>query len=374
MGNYDFNQFRFGIEHEFPSVDGSGSLVDFESATYEDLARVIADLPDHPEDASSLRTGDLGIKAKRWYIEGFERFDESGAYLLTDPKGFEIRTPICDSLAAAIDNLNESISFWDRAAGAYGYSSRTGALNPFRAEYVPDPPLNAWELADRNTPEEQTAYIHMLTYGPDISFSHPGFAAEKTIDIARKLTHYSPFIVPFSFTSPFFMGEPWGGYSRRTYYRTGQRPAVLVFTDDATLVESTFPSLVEPARIPSEVGRIEFKAFDCVPAVGMYRALGTLLVGVALDETLAGRSTVPSAEMHQLSAAEAFGSDVILEGSREVLAAAKQALPEAERRYLAPLEGMLDTKLTFAHTMVRTFEREVAAGASGSNAILKAMR
>lgn len=374
MTTYDFSAFRFGIEHEFPALDSSGRFVDFVTATFEDLDRVIAELPEHPEDGTSLRTGDLGIKSKRWYIEGFERFSETGEYLRTDPKGFEIRTPICGSLPEAIDNLNESIALWDTVAGSYGYTSLTCALNPFRAEFVPNPPLNAWEVADRNTPEEQTAYIHMLTYGPDISFSHPDFSAEKTIDIARKLTFYSPFLVPYSFTSPFYLGEPWGGYSRRTFYRTGQRPAALVFTDDHSLIEQSFPSLVEPARIPSEAGRIEFKAFDCVPAIGMYRALGTLLVGVALDETLPGRATVPSTELHQLAASEAFGSDAILEGAREVLAAAREALPESERRYLAPLEGMLETKITFAHVMMRTFDKEMATGAVQEAAILKAIR
>ena len=371
---YDFGAFRFGIEHEFPALDGSGRFVDFETATFEELDRVIADLPEHPEDATSLRTGDLGIKAKRWYIEGFERFGENGEYLRTDPKGFEIRTPICASLPEAIDNLNESIALWDKAAAVYGYTSLSCALNPFRDEFVPNPPLNEWEVADRDTPEEQTAYIHMLTYGPDISFSHPDFTAEKTIDIARKLTFYSPLIVPYSFTSPFYKGEPWGGLSRRTFYRTGQRPAVLVFTDDPSLIEESFPSLVEPARIPSEAGRIEFKAFDCVPAVGMYRALGTLLVGLALDETLLGRATVPSAELHQLAATEALESESILSGAREVLAAAREALPEGERRYLAPLEGMLQTKMTFAHTMLRTFGKELASGVEKEAAILKAIR
>lgn len=374
MSSYDYSEFRFGIEHEFPAVDGAGQFVDFSTASFEDLDRVIQELPAHPEDATSLRTGDLGIKAKRWYIEGFERFDEGGTYIRTDPKGFEIRTPICDSLPAAIDNLNESIALWDDVAGKFGYSSLACALNPFRDEYVPEPPLNAWELADRDTPEEQTAHIHMLTYGPDISFSHPGFIAAQTVDIARKLTYYSPFIVPFSFTSPFHKGEVWGGQSRRTFYRTGQRPAVLVFTEDTSLIEPTFPTLVEKARIPAEVGRIEFKAFDCVPAVGMYRALGTLLVGIALDETLPGRATVPDGDMHRLSATESFGSEEIHAGALEVLAAARAALPESEGRYLAPLEGMLSTRMTFAQTMVRTFNKEISTGSDRAAAIMKAIR
>lgn len=366
--------FRFGIEHEFPCVDSSGQFVDFVTATYEDLARVVDELPLIESDAESLRTGDLGIKAKRWYIEGFERFSADGEYLRTDPKGFEIRTPICDSIDQAVTTLTGDIERWEQVAGRYGYTALSTALNPFRSEYVPNPPLNEWEVRDRSTPEEQTAYIHMLTYGPDISFSHSDYTAADTIDIARKLTHYSPFIVPFSFTAPFYRGEPWGGYSRRTFYRTGKRPAALVFVDrDEDIIES-FPTLTDRARIPAEVGRIEFKAFDCPPAVGLYRSLAALLIGIALDETLPGRLTVPSAELHQLAATEAFGSEDIHSGAAEVLAAARAALPPELARLLAPLEGMLETKQTFAHAMLRRYEKDAPSGANAREAILKAVR
>lgn len=370
----DYSKFRFGIEHEFPCVDASGRFVDFTTATFEDLDRVIAGLPTFDSDYDSLRVGDLGIKSKRWYIEGFERFNEDGEYLRTDPKGFEIRTPICESIEDAVSTLEGDIARWEEAAAPFGYSALRVALNPLREEYVPSPALNEWEVIHRETPEEQTAYIHMLTYGPDISFSHPDLTPEQTIDIARKLTYYSPYIVPFSFTSPFYQGVPWGGASRRTFYRTGARPAVLVFTDRHDLIVESAPTLTEPARIPAEAGRIEFKAFDCVPAVPMYKALATLLVGLALDTTLPGRATTPDAELHQLCAREAFGSEQILAGAAQVLEAARAALPEDRRRALAPLEGMLSTRMNFADAMVREFEKEVAGGATAEDAIIKASR
>lgn len=370
----DVSKFRFGIEHEFPSVNAAGQFVDFVTASYEELARVIDELPVFDADSDSLRTGDLGIKAKRWYIEGFERFDEEGRYLRTDPKGFEIRTPICTSIDEAVATLSSDIDRWEQVASRYGYTALSTALNPFRDEFVPNPPLNEWEVADRSTPEEQTAYIHMLTYGPDISFSHPDLSPEDTIDIGQKLTYYSPFMVPFSFTAPFYKGQPWGGYSRRTYYRTGKRPAALVFVDREEHIIPSFPTLTDRARIPAEVGRIEYKAFDCPPATGMYRSLAALLLGVALDDTLDGRLVVPSAELHQLAATQAFDSPEILDGAATVVAAAKAALPADLARLLAPLEGMLRTKQTFAHSMVRAYQSQVTAGQSSESAILHAIR
>ena len=40
---------------------------------------VVDELPQY--DDPDLDVGDLGIKAKRWYVEGDERSDESGRFL-----------------------------------------------------------------------------------------------------------------------------------------------------------------------------------------------------------------------------------------------------------------------------------------------------
>jgi hypothetical protein len=57
-----------------------------------------------------------------------------------------------------------------------------------------------------DSPEAQTAVIAELTRGPDLSFSFLEFDDAALIDAARKLTYYSPYILPFSFASPFFDG------------------------------------------------------------------------------------------------------------------------------------------------------------------------
>jgi hypothetical protein len=351
----DIDGFRFGIEHEFAVIDDANRFCDFANTTFEELDRVVERMPVFETDYPSLRVGDLGIKKKRWYIEGFERFAEDGRYLRTDPKGFEIRTPICDSLDEAIETLTADFERWRAVASGFGYRSARTSLNPFRSEYVPQPELNEWEVAQRRTPEEQTAYIHMLTYGPDISFSHPDLAIERVIDIGRKLTFYSPFVVVFTFSSPFYEGKLWGGYSRRTYYRTGPRPSVLVHVGREEEVVPSFPTLTDRARLPAEVGRIEFKAFDCVADIASYRALGTLLLGLALDETLSGRALVPDEALHKRSATAGFDDETVGYWAGTVLRAAQEALPRELRSSLDPLQAMLEARRTPAHAMIETF-------------------
>jgi hypothetical protein len=206
----------------------------------------------------------------------------------------------------------------------------TIGFNPFRPGYVPDPPLNPWEASSRAVcPEDQTAYRHMVTYGPDLNLSRAGMTTGELVDVGRRLTYCSPYLVPFAFSSPFFRGALWDGLSRRTHYRTGPRPAALVFVPHARDMVESRPSLTRVARIPSEVGRIEFKAFDALDALGnldLYAGLLALLKGIALDRSLTGRRTVPDTRLHRLSARMGFGSPHIFEGARRILFAARRAL------------------------------------------------
>lgn len=354
---YHIEGFRFGIEHEFAVVSDSGQFCDFSNTTFEDFDRVIEEMPTIPTDYPGLRVGDLGIKSKRWYIEGFERFSEHGGYLYTVPKGFEIRTPICNSLEEAVTTLAADFEAWRLVAQKYGFRASTTSFNPFAEAYVPDPPLNAWEGEHRKSPEERTAHMHMLTAGPDISFSHPELSADSVIDIGKKLTFYSPFIVPFSFSSPFYRGGLWGGLSRRTYFRTGARPAALVFLKGSDKLIVSSPTLTDLARIESEAGRIEFKAFDTVDDLKLYGSLGALLVGLALDESLDGRALVPDKGMHQLSATHGFYDQQIYEGTARVLEAAYKGLPHDLHPHIDVLQSILASKRTPAHRMIDIYEQ-----------------
>lgn len=352
MKKLPIEDFKWGIEHEFPALNVKGEFCDYTNTTFEDFNQVIEEMPIFEGDYPGLRVGDLGIKSKRWYIEGFERFNETGEYIRTDIKGFEIRTPICSSLKQAVKTLRHDFEAWEKVAGRYGFWAASVAFNPFQEEFIPTPPLNTWEIAHRKSPEERTAYIHMLTSGPDISFSHPLLTPEESIDIAKKLTFYSPYIVPFSYSSPFYKGELWGGLSRRTYYRTGRRPAALVFVENENQLISSEPTLTDKARLPAEIGRIEFKAFDTISDISLYESLGALLLGLALDETLTGSATVPDELLHKLSATHGFTDETIFATANKIISAAYEALPSEMRPLIAPLEIMLDRRRSQAHDMI----------------------
>ena len=47
-------------------------------------------------------------KKKRWYIEGFERFQDSEEVVECVPKGIEIRTTVHTQIAGALKELRES--------------------------------------------------------------------------------------------------------------------------------------------------------------------------------------------------------------------------------------------------------------------------
>ena len=328
--------FRYGLEHELAILRADGSFADHTDLDFDDLQAVVDALPEDPADYPDLRVGDQGIKLKRWYVEGFERFDERGGLLRCDPKGLEIRTRIHDTIDDAVAAVRADLALLDAELSRRGLAATAIGFNPLRSEYLIEPPLNAWEQGHRmGSPEERTAFVHMSTYGPDLNLSCPGLDAAALTDVARKLTHYSPWLVPLSFSSPFRDGAPWGGLSARTHVRTGQRPAVLVFLDDTDPQVAADPSLTQVARLPAEVGRIEFKAFDACGDVELYGELLSLLTGLVLDDSLPGRRTTPDAAAHRHVARVGLADDAVHAGTGELLDAAARALgdrPDDEKR------------------------------------------
>ncbi len=349
--------FRFGIEHEVAFLDREGHFVDFLSTSFATLQKIVDELPLYPGDEVHLRIGDAGIRVKRWYIEGFERFNERGE--LTDclPKGIEIRTTIHASIAETIDELSASFRLLQAVAERHGLQPVLTSHHPYRTSFVPDPPLCAYEQQLLHlSPEDLSAPLSMVTYGPDLNFSLSAQPVENMIDLGRKLTYYSPYIVPWSFSSPFYDGQLWEGYSVRTFQRTGKRPAVQIFLarPDDLLVSD--PSLTKLARCPAEIGRIEFKACDSCADFSLYAALLALLKGLVLDQTLVGRATVPDRALHQRAARFGFAQNDLLMGAQMVLHAAATALGnDPDRQLLEPLSYLLQSRITPAHQLVQSF-------------------
>ncbi|MDZ7953897.1 glutamate--cysteine ligase [Nostoc sp. DedQUE09] len=349
--------FLFGIEHEVAFLNKEGKFADFSHTKFADFNQIIAKLPTYQSDYPQLRVGDAGIKQKRWYIEGFERFVDSDKPIDCLPKGIEIRTTIHSNIEAVINELSESFRSLCKVAATFGFSPSLISFNPYKTVFEPQPPLNDYEVRRRQaSPEKQTAHIPMLTYGPDLNISVSNLSTERVIDIGRKLTYYSPYIVPFSYSSPFYNGSLWDGLSVRTFIRTGKRPAALVFVQKPEQLIDSIPSLTKIARIPAEVGRIEFKACDSCDDFSIYAALLVLLKGLVLDKTLPGRATIPDAALHQLSAKEAFENEDIFQNSTKVLQAAEVALgDDPDVHYLTPLKVLLAKRKTRSHELIQMF-------------------
>ena len=354
--------FRYGIEHELAILRGREfpAFADFTDLRFAELQAVVDALPEDPADYPDLRVGDQGIKRKRWYVEGYERFDDAGELVRCDPKGLEVRTRIHDSVEAAVAALGADVDLLAAELGRRGLATCAIGFNPLRSEYVIDPPLGEWERAHRiGSPEERTAHLHMVTYGPDLNLSADGL---DVLDAARKLTHYSPWLVPLSFSSPFRDGAPWGGLSARTHLRTGARPAALAFLGpDAAQIVSD-PSLTQPARLPAEIGRLEFKAFDAIGDLTLYGELLSLLTGLVLDDTLPGRRTTPDAAAHRHVATVGLADDAVHGETGALLTGAERALADrpADLARLAGLRARWARHESAATRMLAAY----AAGAS----------
>lgn len=372
---------RYGVEHELALLRDDGSLADFSSLTHAEVAAVVDELPEDPCDHGDLRVGDAGIRRKRWYAEGYERLDEQGELIRFDPKGIEIRTRVHDSPGAVCDALAHDATLLGAVAARHGLHPVTVGHNPLRSAYRLDPPANEFEQAlMRDSPEERTAHLHMVTYGPDLNLSFPDVGADPAalVDAGAKLTYYSPYLVPWSFSSPFRDGRAWGGPSARTSRRTGARPAVLVYLDPDAPLLHTDPTLTRHAGIPVEAGRIEFKAFDAVPVVpgedpagvgvGLVGALLSLLTGLLRDTTLPGRRRTPDAAAHRDAARRGWDDPRVRAGSAAVLDAARAALRDDPEHHapLALLADRLDRRDTPAARMLARHESgEPVAGLPG---------
>jgi Glutamate-cysteine ligase family 2(GCS2) len=350
--------FRYGIEHEAALLRPDGTFADFTNTSFAELAEIVDALPEDPADLADLRVGDVGIKRKRWYVEGYERFDERGALLRCDPKGLEIRTVIHDSVDAAVAALRADQALLDAVAAGHGLGVTAIGFNPVRSEYRVEPALNAWERTHRlGSPEERTAHLHMTTYGPDLNLSWAGATPDELVDAARKLTALSPCLVPLSFSSPFRDGEPWGGLSARTFVRTGPRPAVLAFLADGVPQVPADPSLTQVARLPAEVGRLEFKAFDACPDPALYGELLSLLTGLVLDTTLPQRRATPDAAAHRRAARTAYTDPTLRADADQALDAAATAVTDrpADAARLATLRARFDRGESPARDMLARY-------------------
>ncbi|MGH3350457.1 MAG: glutamate-cysteine ligase family protein [Nocardioides sp.] len=358
--------YSAGFEFEYalvtlPSPDGTGTahdagtFHDFGDLDFTTLQAALADGSGSSDE--DLVRGDLGIKSGYWYLEGDERFTPDGTFDTMLVKGVEIRTPICSSTTEAADRLLDLQELIAKRLAPLGLRLGIVGFNPVREAYVLDPPLNEWEQAMRTEHREYDhAEVSNLSYGPDINLSFPDLEAAEVVALAQRLTYYSPFLVPFSFSSPFHAGRPWRGPSKRTYERTWRRVATRCFVSSPPAGAET--TLVHPPRIPREEGRIEFKAFDAFLSRDLLLAGAALTLGVCLADDLPGLADTPSRDLHQRAATSAFTDPEIAAGARDVLAAARRALAgRPEAGHLEVLDTLLSAGRTPADSLLDAYSR-----------------
>ncbi|GAB4085213.1 hypothetical protein GCM10028784_18430 [Myceligenerans cantabricum] len=349
--------YRCGFEFEYALVDTSHRMRSFTDLDFRQLGAALAG--GEGTDDDTLTRGDLGIKSGYWYLEGDERFGPDGTFQDLRVKGVEIRTPIGTSLTAGVDHLVRLQGLLEERLAPLGLGLGIVGFHPTLTEYRIEPPLNDWERAMRaEHPEYGHANVSNVTYGPDVNLSFPCLDDAGVVDLTRKLTHYSPYLVPFSFSSPFFAGGTWGGPSRRTHERTWRRVAARCFVEREP-DPAVSPGFLCRPRVPAERGRIEFKAYDAFLSRPLLLAGAALVLGVCLSDELPERSDVPSRELHQRAASGAFGVPEIADGAAHVLEAAGKALaglPD-EAALLAPFADLLDRGRTPADDLLDAHAR-----------------
>lgn len=345
---------RCGLEFEYLLRDlHTGQIRDFSNLDFHALSDWLADKPGQQDPG--LAVGDMGIRRGYWYLEGDERFDPDGRFRTLAVKGVEIRTAPEASVEEALQKLLGIEQQLAHCLAPRGLGLAITALNPQHARYDFDPPLNAFERQLRAEDHEYDGMeVSTLTFGPDINLSFAGWNDAQALDTARKLNHYAPFIVPFSFSSPFLQGQPWAGWSRRTWVRSHCRPIVKTFIDPDVLAGLSQPSaLLRPARIAAEVGRIEFKAFDAMASVALLKACCYLVIGLCLDSSLNARSDLTPLSLLRRAAWHGFDDPEIAQGAEQVVLAATHALEQAgfSTQPLTPLVQALAEGRTPAHQL-----------------------
>ena len=131
--------FSFGIEHEVAFLKDKNQFADFSFTRFDQLNQIIEQLPVYADDYAQLRIGDAGIRKKRWYIEGFERFSENGKVIDCIPKGIEIRTTIHPTIQGVIAELSDSFVLLRQVALRYGFTPVLASFNPYQTVYDPQP-------------------------------------------------------------------------------------------------------------------------------------------------------------------------------------------------------------------------------------------
>lgn len=324
---------NIGIEQEFVFVDGARRYLDGENADYALFAGIVDAFPLYDGDEAFLQCKSLEQRPKRVYVEGFERHDARARRVDTLPKGLEIRTLPHRRVSAVVREFQESFHTVMRLARAAGLEPVLTSRHPFKRELNLDARIGAAEQEVRSAGQLALAKRAMMTHGIHVNVSLEGASPDRMEDLVRKLNHYLPAMIPWSFSSPFYAGEVFEGLCSRNYYRADSRCMTELHERAGSFI-------------------IEFRGFDGCGDARLLEAVLRLFQGVVLDTTLAGRAETQDPERLKRSSLDGFRDPSIRAEATEILAAVRSAEGECSGSFDL-LQRMLEEGDSYAVRMKR---------------------
>lgn len=326
---------RVGIEQEFVFVDASGTYLDADTADYALFSSIVDKFPSFEGDDIYFECKSLETVPKRCYVEGFERHASDGRLIETLPKALEIRTLPHADVGAVVREFCESYNRVISLAGERGLEPVLTSRHPFKASIDLGARLGEAEKAVRTEAGLALAVRAMLTHGIHVNVSVDHFSAEKMLQLVQKVNYYMPALIPWSFSSPFYLGKAFDGLCSRNYYRAETRRMADLHHKQGGFV-------------------LEFRGFDACGDARLLHALLTLYCGFILDDSLTGSLPEQDPERLKRSSLTGFADPSIREEARLILRAAREALDDGTES-LELLETMLEENDTYASRMKNTF-------------------
>ena len=320
--------FRIGIEQEFVFFNEAGEYVDADNTEYSLFRDIVDAFPAHRGDDRYLECKSLETAPKRLYVEGFERHDAEGRLTETLPKALEIRTLPHSSVEAVVNEFRESYRQTMQLAGKHGLRPALVSYHPFKTSLDRFATLGEVERRVRGEARLDLARRAMFTHGLHVNVSLDGLSKSQLQDRVHKICFYTPAIIPWSYSSPFYRGEVFEGLCSRNYYRASTR----------NMIDMN-------ERLGAYV--MEFRGFDACGDFRLLDAVLRLFCGILLDEELPGRTVQQDSERLMLSSLRGYSDRSIREECALVLNAARKALG-GDPQPFSLLETMLENDDSYA--------------------------